>query len=99
MDIRYVMWVIDKMADAQNLIDEIDFGPRPPMPAADEAAPAGKKDATRATPTTKSPAYPRGFLMSSDSRRQTALRPALMMPNIVRTTSFSRTAASAGDWP
>jgi S1-C subfamily serine protease len=25
VDIRYVMWVIDKMAGAQNLIDEIDF--------------------------------------------------------------------------
>ena len=41
VDIRYVMWVIDKMAGAQNLIDEIDFVTTPkPMPAADEAAPA-----------------------------------------------------------
>ena len=41
VDIRYVMWVIDKMAGAQNLIDEIDFVTTPkPMPAAEEAAPA-----------------------------------------------------------
>ena len=40
VDIRYVMWIIDKMAGAQNLIDEIDFVTTPkPMPAAEEAAP------------------------------------------------------------
>ena len=40
VDIRYVMWVIDKMAGAQNLIDEIDFVSTPkPMPATEMAAP------------------------------------------------------------
>lgn len=40
VDIRYVMWVIDKMAGAQNLIDEIDFVTTPkPTPAAEMAAP------------------------------------------------------------
>ena len=43
VDIRYVMWIIDKMAGAQNLIDEIDFVSTPkPMPAAEMAAPAGE---------------------------------------------------------
>ena len=32
VDIRYVMWVIDKMAGAQNLIDEIDFVTASPDP-------------------------------------------------------------------
>ena len=33
VDIRYVMWIVDKMAGAQNLIDEIDFvtAPKDPM--------------------------------------------------------------------
>ena len=40
VDIRYVMWVIDKMAGAQNLIDEIDFVSTPkPMPATEMSAP------------------------------------------------------------
>ena len=36
VDIRYVMWVIDKMAGARNLIDEIDFVVAS-APAKDEA--------------------------------------------------------------
>ena len=39
VDIRYVMWVIDKMAGAQNLIDEIDF-----VTASKEAAKELPKD-------------------------------------------------------
>ena len=37
VDIRYVMWVIDKMAGAQNLIDEIDFVVASAEPAKDSA--------------------------------------------------------------
>ena len=38
VDIRYVMWVIDKMAGAQNLIDEIDFVMTPDAPVKSEEA-------------------------------------------------------------
>jgi hypothetical protein len=38
VDIRYVMWVIDKMAGAQNLIDEIDFVVTPDAPVKSEEA-------------------------------------------------------------
>ena len=37
VDIRYVMWVIDKMAGAQNLIEEIDFVTTPVEAPAAEA--------------------------------------------------------------
>jgi len=39
VDIRYVMWVIDKMAGAQNLIDEIDFVTMPKSMPQDMARP------------------------------------------------------------
>lgn len=46
VDIRYVMWVIDKMAGAQNLIDEIEFvtTPKETLPAAplEESVPVEK---------------------------------------------------------
>ena len=46
VDIRYVMWVIDKMAGAQNLIDEIDFVTTPKeakMEIPEEEAPSMEK--------------------------------------------------------
>ena len=39
VDIRYVMWVIDKMAGADNLISEIDFVTKPKMAPVEDAAP------------------------------------------------------------
>jgi hypothetical protein len=39
VDIRYVMWIIDKMAGAQNLIDEIDFVTAPKTMPKDMARP------------------------------------------------------------
>ncbi len=40
VDIRYVMFIIDKLAGAKNLIDEIDFVKAPPAPKAPAAPPA-----------------------------------------------------------
>ena len=39
VDIRYVMWVIDKMAGADNLISEIDFVAKPKMAPVEDTAP------------------------------------------------------------
>ena len=83
VDIRYVTWILDKFAGAQNLIDEMDL-----FPACVKRFDAVEMKAA--------PPWGAAFLCPSTGD-QTAFRLALMMPNMERTTRRFNTSASHFD--